>query len=351
MIKSLKKLMFFPLIILVISGCSNSKDISIDKIDFNKTDIGVIETSTFNNTSYLNLYNSDGKKTKENSINCTDVNSGFFSPITYNNKVYTNSIGGYSNRSNKVVEFDLNKNKYSTYEIDYGVFSVAANDEYIFTSSSPPKGSIITKYNIKKKSVAGTLTVPGLVQHINITRGLLYAFSDSDEKDGNIIISIINPNTLKIEKSIKIKCDLSVFDSINISNFIYFTHMMSSDDTAPSKILSKLNIDDGTITNIGLAENYSNQIKAYKSFLLITHYNIQTSSGNKLTVLNLNTNEQKVITFVHNLKQIEVRKDKLYATDGNNMYIYNVANFKLLNKFKVSADKSDYKISSFFFTK
>ena len=127
--------------------------------------------------------------------------------------------------------------------------------------------------------------------------------------------------------------------------------MMSSNDIATSKVLSKLNMTDGDITNIGLYGNYLNQIKTYKNFLLISHYNIQTKLGNQLTVLNLNTNEQKIIPFIHNLKQIQVKNDKLYAVDGNNMYIYNASNFKLINKFEIRTDKTNYRISSFFFTK
>jgi hypothetical protein len=287
----------------------------------------------------------------ENSINCADINSGFLLPVTYNNKVYTNSIGGYSNLSKKVVEFDLFNNKYTTYEIHTGIFSVAATNNYIFTSNSPAHGSIITKYNINKESVEGTLEVPGLVQHINIIKNLLYAFSDSDDRDGSIIISVINPNTLKIEKSIHMKSDISIFYSINVDNFIFFTHMMAGDDKTPSKILSRMNINDGTITNIQLSEDYPNQIIKYKDSLLITHYNAQTNTGNKLTILNLITNKQKIVSFNHTLKQIEVNNDKLYACDDTNMYIYDLGNYQLLDKFEIKADRKNYRITGFFFTK
>jgi hypothetical protein len=96
---NIKKIMILGTICAILSvtiflgcfGCSNSKNLATGKINFNKADIGVIETSTFNNTSYLKLYNFDGKKVMENSINCADINSGFLLPVTYNNKVYTNS--------------------------------------------------------------------------------------------------------------------------------------------------------------------------------------------------------------------------------------------------------------------
>jgi hypothetical protein len=180
---------------------------------------------------------------------------------------------------------------------------------------------------------------------------LLYAFSDSDDRDGSIIISVINPNTLKIEKSIHMKSDISIFYSINVDNFIFFTHMMAGDDKTPSEILSRMNINDGTITNIQLSEDYPNQIIKYKDSLLIAHYNAQTNTGNKLTILNLITNKQKIVSFNHTLKQIEVNNDKLYACDDTNMYIYDLGNYQLLDKFEIKADRKNYRITGFFFTK
>lgn len=348
MIKIIKKSILFIVPIFMFTGCSGASRKQSKEINFNKASIAVIESSTFNRLSYLKLYDLKGKLIEEDNVDCTDVNSGFLSPVTYSDKVYTNSIGGYSDRSKKVVKFDLKNNNYETFDIDYGIFTLAINGKYIFTSSSPLRGSIIKKYNIDGKRVEKTLNVPGLIQHLTFNKNLLCAFSDSDDKDGTIIITLINPDTLKIENSIKIKSDQSVFDSVNVGNYIYFTHSNSSDGKSPSRIMSRLNVKDGTVSDIVLQEGYPDHIKKYNNKLLITHYNPVLNTGDKLTEFNLATNEQKIISLDHNVSQIEIKDKKLIATDNINIYIYDINSFKLLYKFKVMDNRKDYRINGFF---
>lgn len=339
-------LLLLPFIITAFAGCSNPSD----EIDFKGSNLAVMETSTFNSTSYIKLYDASGKEQAEKSVDCADINSGFLSPVTCNNKVYVNSIGGYSNRSKKVLEFDLQNNKISSFEIAAGILSVAANSNYVYTTYSPPVNSIITKYDTKKNASEGTVKVPGVVQNINFTNNKIYAFSTPSNRIGTLI-SIVNPNTLKVEKYIKDMSGQGVFDSVAAGDSIYYTHMTSSDGKNPSKILTKLNLKDDTLSNIELSEEFPDHLKIYKNNLYITHYNSVANLGNKLTILNLDTNKKTVLGFNHKLFQIEVGDNKLYSCDKTNMYIYNINNFKLINEFKVMDDRKDYKVKGFFLTK
>jgi|GEM_PF-2702010 len=343
MMRFIRKGIFFIILAILLTGCSGNKE-----LNYSKANITVIETSTFNKLSYLKLYDLDGKLIDENKVNCVDVNSGFLSPVTYKNKVYTNSIGGYSSRSKKVLQFDLKNDSYKTYDIEYGIFTLAINDNYIFTSHSPLRGSIIKKYDIAKEKVEKALNVPGLVEHITFNKNLLYAFSDSDDKDGTIIISVINPDTLKIKNSIKIKSDQAVFDSVNVDNYIYFTHSISSDEKSPSRTISRLNVNDGTINDIKLQADYPDHIRIYKNKLYINHYNPVLNEGNKLTELDLNGGKQKVNSFRHNISQFEIKNNKIIITDNTNIYVYDIKDFKLLCKFKVMDDRKNYRVNGFF---
>lgn len=348
----LSKFIIVCLFVVFIVGCSskssNNQPVN-NNIDKGKAETAIIESSTFNNASYIRSYTSKGQEVKETKINCVDVNSGFLSPVKVGNKIYTNSIGGYSNRSKKVVEFDIRNNKYNTYDIAEGIFSVAANENYIYTTNSPPKGSIITKYDMAKKSKEKTLNVQGLVQHIILNGNKLYTFADSDERDGTLIISVINADDLSTEKLIRLKSDQSVFDSVIYKDDIYFSHMISSDGNSPSYVVSKFNMKDYTVSDIKLKEGCPDHLKVYNGNLYISHYNPMQNTGNKLTVLNLTTGEQKLLSFKHNLMQIEVQDNKLYTCDDKNMYVYKVdSNFKEINSFKIMDDRKDYRIDGFF---
>ncbi|KHD34616.1 hypothetical protein NL50_16445 [Clostridium acetobutylicum] len=346
------KSILISLFVIFIVGCGKaSEGNKQDNKDSGKAEIAVIESSTFNNNSYIKLYTLKGEEVQDIKINCVDVNSGFLSPVKYNDKVYTNSIGGYSNRSKKVVEFNVKNNKYNTYDIAEGIFSVDVDDSYIYTTNSPPKGSIITKYNIKKRSIEKTLNLPGLIEHIALYGNYIYSFADADERDGTIIISEINKYTLNLEKSMRVKSDQSVFDSTIYGDNIYFSHMMSQDGNKPSNTISRLNIKDNTVSDIKLGADYPDHLKVYNGNLYISHYNPVENSGNKLTEMNLATGEQKLHPFQHNLMQIEVQDNKLYTCDDKNMYIYNLGEFKEKSRFKIMDNRKDYRIDGFFLMK
>jgi hypothetical protein len=334
---------------LFLSGCGGL-DNTKNKVNFTNADIAVIETATWKNTSFIKLYDKSGKMIAENPINCVDIGTDLI-PLTYNSKIYCESIGGYSNRSKKVAEFDLLNDKYSTYEINIATLSIAANDNYIFTTNTGAK-SVITKYDIKKQIIVGTLDLSGLVTHIKVVGNKLFAFANNNGINAGTTISIIDIDNLNIEKSIERQSELTTQNSIQIGDLLYFNHV-EADMNSPSRTLSTININEYTITDIELSEYYPYQLKQYKDSLLITNYFMHSQYGNnKLTVLNLSTNKENVITFNHELKQIEVKDNKLYATDGNNIYIYDIDNdFQLINKFEIKSDKDKYRITRFFLTK
>lgn len=339
--KKILCVLWLPLLIL---GCSNSKTVTNNVENIN---INVIETSLLGENSYINSYNYLGEKKNVTQVHCNDVNSGFFQPVYYGNDVYINSIGGYSNRSKNVLEFNLSNNTYNIYEIQTGILSIAASEDYIFTTYSPINGSILTKYNKLKNSKEVTLELPGLVHNMNLADGSLYAFSGSDNNDGTSIISIIDPDTLKIKKTIEDKSGTSIFDSKYSNGAIYFTHLLKS-DLIPSKLLSKLNVNDNTIANIELDENYPYQIKEYGDNLYISHYEPQNRIGNKLTIFNTLTNDKKVVSFNHILRQIDIKDGMLYAFDLKKIYIYDLNNFKLLKEFEVTPERKNYEAKGFF---
>lgn len=58
-----------------------------------------------------------------------------------------------------------------------------------------------------------------------------------------------------------------------------------------------------------------------------------------------------MLCFNHNLRQIEVKSDKLYICDDVNIYVYNSDNFQFLEKFVTKSERKYYRIAGFFFTK
>lgn len=336
------------LLVILLTGCTNRE------IKIIEASISVIETSPNNKISYLKLYDCEGKYLGERKLTVPDINSGFIHPSINSGKIYMNSLGDYNNSSNKVVEINLNKDNYTTYEIAYGIWSVAANDEYIFTSHSPVGVSIISKYNKKTMSIEETLQLQGHVTHIKLINNLLYVFSTivpDDKKIFGLEVSIIDTKTFRVAKNINIDGDIYVWESMITGSELYFSTGMKSDDATPSKSLYKLNLNNYQITSINLNKDFPWQVKEYNGSILVSHFNPVSKNGNILSILDVKSGNIKNITFAHNLNQMEIYEDKLYITDESNIYVYDLITFKLLNKILTKSNKNNYRNQGFFIIK
>lgn len=265
-----------------------------------------------------------------------------------------NSLGDYNNNSNKVVEVNLQENNYKTYEIEYGIWSVTANEDYIFTSHSPVGISVISKYNKKTMSIEDTLKVQGQVTHIKLIDDMLYVFSTivpTDKKVFSLEIGVINLKSFTEEQNIKVSDDIYVWDSIAIGSELFFTTGKKNDDITPSTSLYKLNLRNYEITNINLNKEFPWQVKQYNGSILVSHFDPMEKNGNTITILEMNSGKIKHVPFEHNLNQMEIYNDKLYVSDDNYIYAYDLNTFKLHNKIKIECNKKDYKNQGFFIIK
>lgn len=162
--------------------------------------IGVIETSSVENTSKIKMYSFDGKLKQNLDVDTGDINSGFLNPVKGNDSIYINSLGTYDNQSKNVIEYNLKSNNSSSYEITFGILSIAKHENFIFTTNSPPQNSIITKYDIDKETIADLIELPSFITHINVLNNQLYAFGNSDSDNKLSELYIIDIDLMEIVK-------------------------------------------------------------------------------------------------------------------------------------------------------
>jgi len=117
--------------------------------------------------------------------------------------------------------------------------------------------------------------------------------------------------------------------------------------------LSRYNIQTKQIENIALQADSPFQLLPYGDKLLITHNFPVTREGNQITVFDLETEEQQLVTLQSNLYQAAIYNDKLYATDAERMYVYELADFSLTNSADIHLhkDSNPYMYVANFFVK
>lgn len=322
--------------------------------DFN---IAVIETTEQDNKSNLTFYNKNFENKGTQEINLGSMGSSFDLPRIYNNNMYVVPKGiGNKKDLTVVMEYNMENGKYETYDMKQpGINSFAVNDKSLYSANTLNNKSIISWYDKSSGNVKTISEEDIYIGRIDLYGDTLYAFGTIKNNDGKkCYLYIIDTKSFKVLDKIDIsKSGSNQNYSIKVAGDIYFTSQYEISGTAVkgSYNLSKFNIKDKTISNIVLKEDYPFQIINYKDKLLISHYNLVQTQGNKITIYDPKTNEQQGVTLENNLSQIFIKDDKLYSRDGEYLYVYSINTFKLLNKIDIytrRGDKKFYFLSAFF---
>ncbi|MDR1754633.1 MAG: hypothetical protein LBR74_06995 [Eubacterium sp.] len=72
------------------------------------------------------------------------------------------------------------------------------------------------------------------------------------------------------------------------------------------------------------------QVITFDKKLYIVHCDLVIGEGKDITIFNTETKEKEVVSLEHNVSQIQINKDYLFATDGKNIYKYRVNGDELL---------------------
>ena len=329
------------------------------KESFNKDfNIAIVETTEQINESYLTFYNEDLKKIGAQKIELGSMGSSFDLPRVYDKNMYVIPKGiGNAKELSVIMEYNMETGNYKTYDIkQHNINSFSVDDTSIYTVNTLNYNSIISCYN-KSSGKVKTISIEKVyIERIDLYDDTIYAFGMLNDNQGiKSYLYLIDTKNFEIADKIDIsESGIGQYYSNKIEDNLYFTNQteMSFRAEKPSKTLSKLNIKDKTISNIQLKEEFPFQILKYKNKLIISHYDLVQIKGNKITIYDPKTNEQKVVTLENELAQIHIKDDKLYSMDRDYLYVYSIndTEFKLINKVDIHTkreSKTFYYLSGF----
>ena len=321
--------------------------------------LAVIETTEQANKSNITFYNKDLIAVGTREIKLGSMGSSFDLPRIYGKNMYVIPKGiGNQKDLTVIMEYDMETGKYETYDMKQpGMNSFSVDEKSIYSVNTLNNTSIISW---RDKSSANVKTISKqdvYIGRLDLYDDTLYAFAMTKEKEGiKSNLYLIDTKSFEITATLDIsKSGTGQYFSIKIGDAVYFTNQneISGMTERSSYNLSRLSIKDKTILNIRLKEEHPFQIVNYKDKLIISHYDPVQIQGNKITLYDLETNEQQVVTLENNLSQILIKDDKVYSTDGEYLYAYSINNtaFKLINKIDIYTKRNSstfYYVSGFF---
>ena len=337
------------ILLAILTGCGRNESTISKEYDF-----GVVYTSTVNKESNISTYTDSGDYVETAKINVGGVNLANFSKRTITNKdkvYYTMPVLG--NKSQDFI-IELNKKDLSYSKIQNcnkrSVTSFDVDDTYAYLGVSSLSETNLSKVKIDNNNVENQISIEGQC---------IYLFEDNDYI---YTFNVINNDTLNYINLFQLnKSDFSVVNTIKIDNSLFITDAIIKDNTiyalinrdgvdVLSNIMVKIHLDSQEVENVEIPFNNLNTLYAVDNYLYIIEGSYTNSEITQNRVCRFDINTKDIQTFnAENQHTLTVmNNNKLYSTDGINMYIYDVKNgFTLLSNFELKTDK-DMVLSAIF---
>lgn len=317
------------------------------------------ETTEQRNKSYLRFYDNQLKEVKKVSMPYGGMEGVFYTPYVYKNFTYfvPKGLGGKKDLG-LVVELNMDNFELKNYKIDQiSMDSVCADDKYVYTCNNLNGTSHINRCN---KETGKVKTMDFENEYVPLifldNKSHIYAFSNIFH-DNSMTTYLYKMNSnLDIIKKVNITKHSGSQSKVLVDgDTAYFSNATDSQDNL-TNVICEMNLDTLNIKDIPLPDNNPADIVRYKDKLFISHCNLVLSEGNNLSIYDLKQKKViKTVSFEHNLVQIQIKEDKLIASDGEKIYLYQIKGNDFVKQkeetMQIGKGEKEYYYFAGFFTK
>lgn len=337
------------MLLTILTGCGR-KESTISK----EYDFGVVYTSTVNEESNISTYTDSGDYVETAKINVGGVNLANFSKRTITNKdkvYYTMPVLG--NKSQDFI-IELNKKDLSYSKIQNcdkrGATSFDVDDTYAYLGISSLSETNLSKVKIDNNNAENQISIEGQCIYLFEDNDYIYTFNVINNDTLNYInLFQLNKSDFSVVNTIKIDNSLFITDAIIKNNILYaLINRDGTDDL--SNIMVSIDLESKEIESIEMPFNNLNNMYSIDNYLYIIEgsYTNSEITQNRVCRFDINTKDIQVFNTKNPHTLTVINNDKLYSTDGANMYIYDIKNgFNLLNNFELIIDE-DMVLSAIF---
>lgn len=292
------------------------------KFDPNFT-LGVIETTQKENKSLIHFYDENLSKINTMKFPLGSMGDRFFFPIVYGDSVYT-IPQGIGNQKEKTIVFSLNlkTGEDKQYDLEIvGMNSLAVSKEYVFGVHDLNFTSTIVRCN-KKNNETQELKIPKFfIEKMIVADDYLFAIGNYNDENGYYsVLYQINIATMQIEKTFDLKAYGYSFNGMVLDgNTIYWSNTYKASADGKSELenntVTMFHIDTQTFETIELQEEYPSQLIVQDRKLFILHSDFVMGEGRHITIYDMDTKEQEIITFDHDLLEFRLDDDMMYVVN------------------------------------
>lgn len=348
-----KLLLSIILVLLVLTTFSSCKSDSQTE-DANNVAIGIIETTGYKSKSYIHFFDKDLKFLYKKVFNYASLSEPFDRPICENGEVYIIPKGEFEKREETyILKYSIKSDEYELYDTHIPSMNrLAISKDFIFGVNCINGTSNLVRCSRKSSDNITAKELKNIyVAEMFVIQEKLYVIMHTE--DAKIIFAELSIETLEILEQYDITPYGSPCNLIEYEGKIYFSNQYEDETLGtPSSSLTVFDIDKKVFEQIELDTYSPNNLIVKNGQLFISHYDRVQNQGNKISVVDINSNIVEIYNFNHPIKQISIADEYFYILGDNSIYQYSYedAQFKLINKMDISVDNSDtfYYITSFF---
>lgn len=338
------------LVIGILAGCKSNSEKFPDNYK-----LGIIETTGQDNKSVITYYDQELKKVYTQKLPFGTMGSIFYSPIIFDNKLYTIPQGMANEKDLKMVlEVDLSNGNAKEYSINQlAMNSLAVNSDYIFTCNTYNGTSYINRCEKQSKAVLEKDFADTYISKLELVGNKLLAFGTKREESLLASYLYFLDLDLKVLKTINIsRSGSSHYKTVLIGEKVYFSNPMDRYDQA-NTLISSVSTQNLNVENIDLEQVYPSDIIPYNNYLIIAHCNLVSHEGNLITFYDTKKDSIETISLTHPILQMSRDLDNLYIMDQEKLYRYKIngTGLELTKEIPINTRKNSkvfYYVSGFF---
>lgn len=333
---------------VVFSGC-DQKQQAVDSVY-----LGVIETTGYQDKTYIHFFDQDLNAVKTEVNEYASLSEPFDFPIYRNGRMYAIPKGNFNQRNKScILEYDCKADAYREHETGLKMMnSFVVSDRYAFAVNTVNAQSNLVKCDLSTGETVTKAFPDVYLSKLALFNSGLYAVSNFVKEGGTHLLRL-SEDTLEIIEDYDLTSYGDPCELIEYENRIYLTNQYSDANTGGlSASITVLDRQTNRISQIDTGSNSPNNLFVRDGMLFISHFDRVQNTGNRITVMNLSTNEPRTYTFGHPVKQMKSDGAFIYVLGEGALYQYRYSDgqFTLSNQCKIDTDKSGehFYINSFF---
>lgn len=346
-------ILLFLLVLTVFSACNSNPQPE----DTANVKLGIIETTGYKDKSYIHFFDKDLKFLYKEEIDYASLSEPFDRPFCENGEVYVIPKGKFEKREETyILKYNIKSDEYKLYNTYISSMNrLTVSHEFLFGANCINGNSTLVRCSKEFSNDILTNEFEDIyIAEMFVLNEKLYVIMHT--QDAKIIFAELSIETLNIVEQYDITSYGSPCNLIDYEGKIYFSNQYEDETLGTlSSSITVFDVNKKTFKSIELNEFSPNNLVVKDGKLFISHYDRVQNQGNKISVVDINSNVVETYEFDHPIKQIEIADEYYYILGDNCMYKYSYGNsqFKIINKMDVSVDNSGtfYYIASFFVNK